>query len=70
MKEIAEAIGKGLKVPVISIAYQEGAAHFGWLAQFAAWDLPASSLQTKQSLGWTPTGPGLITDLENMHFPA
>ena len=68
---ITEAIGRGLKVPVISIAPEEAAGHFGWLGPFAAWDLPASSAQTREKLGWNPTGPGLFTDLENMrYFPA
>jgi nucleoside-diphosphate-sugar epimerase len=71
VREIAEVVGKGLKVPVVSIASEEAAAHFGWLAHFAAWDLPASSALTRKDLGWHPTGPSLITDLENMrYFPA
>jgi nucleoside-diphosphate-sugar epimerase len=68
VKDIAEAIGRGLKLPVVSIAPEEAAAHFGWLAHFAARDLPASSAKTRKRLGWSPTGPGLLTDLENMRF--
>jgi nucleoside-diphosphate-sugar epimerase len=71
VREIAEVIGRGLKVPVVSIAPQEAAGHFGWLGAFVAWDIPASSAHTRQKLGWNPTGPGLISDLENMrYFPA
>jgi nucleoside-diphosphate-sugar epimerase len=71
MREIAEAIGRGLKVPVVSLSQEEAAGHFGWLALFAGLDIPASSSQTRAKLGWNPTGPGLITDLENMrYFPA
>jgi nucleoside-diphosphate-sugar epimerase len=71
VREIAEVIGRGLKVPVVSIAPEEAAKHFGWLGAFAGWDIPASSAYTRQKLGWNPTGPGLITDLENMrYFPA
>ena len=68
VKDIAEAVGKGLKLPVVSIAPEEAAAHFGWLAHFAGRDLPASSAQTRKKLGWNPTGPALLTDLENMRF--
>ena len=64
MREIAEVIGRGLKVPVVSLSPEEAPAHFGWLATFAGFDMPASSAQTQQRLGWRPTGPGLIADLE------
>lgn len=68
VREIAETIGRGLRVPVVSIAPEEAAGHFGWLALFAGWDVPASSVQTRENLGWNPTGPGLIADLENMRY--
>jgi nucleoside-diphosphate-sugar epimerase len=71
VRDIAEVVGRGLKVPVISMSPEEAAAHFGWLAMFAGLDLPASSARTQQRLGWHPTGPGLIADLERMtYFPA
>jgi len=69
MRKIAEVIGKGLKVPVVSISQEEAQAHFGWLAMFVGFDMPASSAQTRQRLGWRPTRPGLIADLEQMHWP-
>lgn len=59
-KDIAEAIGKGLKVPVES----KPAEHFGWFAHFAGIDCPASSKLTQERLGWRPTHAGLIADLE------
>jgi hypothetical protein len=68
MREIAEVIGKGLKVPVVSLSSEKAQADFGWLAMFAAVDMPASSAQTRKELGWNPTGPGLIADLENMRY--
>jgi nucleoside-diphosphate-sugar epimerase len=68
MREIAEVIGRGLKLPVISLSPEEAPAHFGWLAMFAGFDMPASSAQTQQQLGWHPTGPGLIADLEQMRY--
>ena len=67
-KEIAETIGKGLKVPVVSIPPEKAAEHFGWFAHFAGLDMPASSEWTRKTLGWEPTGPGLIEDLTNMKY--
>jgi nucleoside-diphosphate-sugar epimerase len=64
MRAIADAIGRRLSLPVKSIAPEEAPGIFGWLATFAAHDMPASSAQTRRKLGWTPTGPGLIADLE------
>lgn len=66
MRDIAEAIGRRLKLPVKSIAPEESQAFFGWLAMFAGHDMPASSEQTRKKLGWRPTGPGLIADLEQL----
>jgi nucleoside-diphosphate-sugar epimerase len=68
MKAIAEALGRGLKVPVVSIKPEEADAHFGWLGRFAVHDMPASSALTRQKLNWTPVGPGLITDLDGMDY--
>ncbi len=67
-RQIAEVIGRNLNVPVVSMSRDEAAGHFGWLAAFAGWDMPASSAQTRARLGWEPTGPGLIADLERMHY--
>ncbi|MEV2210476.1 SDR family oxidoreductase [Streptomyces sp. NPDC050997] len=63
-REIAEAIGRGLDVPVTSIAPQDAQEHFGWIGQFFAMDIPASSARTQELLGWAPSGPGLIQDLD------
>src|SRR6202042_1759305 len=68
MREIAEVIGRGLKVPVVSLSPEEAQAHFGWLAMFAGFDMPASGVQTQRWLGWRPTGPGLIADLPQMRW--
>ncbi|HEY4710937.1 MAG TPA: SDR family oxidoreductase [Candidatus Acidoferrales bacterium] len=68
MREIAEVIGRGLKVPVVSLSAEEVQGHFGWLAMFAGLDMPASSALTQQRLGWRPTGPSLIADLERMRY--
>jgi nucleoside-diphosphate-sugar epimerase len=68
MKAIAEAHGRGLKVPVVSIKPQDAESHFGWLARFATLDMASSSAITQQKLNWHPTGPGLIADLDNMDY--
>jgi nucleoside-diphosphate-sugar epimerase len=65
-KAIAETLGKGLNLPVKSITPEEAGAHFGWLAAFVGRDLPSSSAITRKKLGWTPTGPDMLTDLRNM----
>ncbi|NWB96718.1 SDR family oxidoreductase [Pseudomonas gingeri] len=67
-REIAEAIGRGLNLPVISITAEEAAGHFGWLAMFVNLDMPASSALTQARLGWHPTGPLLIADLDEARF--
>jgi nucleoside-diphosphate-sugar epimerase len=68
VRDIAEVIGKGLKVPVESLSTDEAQAHFGFLSMFASHDLRASSAQTQKKLGWNPTGPGLIADLERVRY--
>src|SRR5580704_15903112 len=68
MKAIVEAHGRGLKVPVVSIKPEEAEAHFGWLAPFAALDMPSSSALTQRKLNWKPSGPGLIADLDSMDY--
>ena len=68
LREIAETLGKGLKVPVLSIAPDKAAEHFGWFAHFAGLDMPATSEWTRKALNWEPTGPGLIEDLTNMKY--
>lgn len=68
IREVAETLGKGLNVPVVSIAPDKAAEHFGWLAHFAVLDMPAASEWTRKALGWNPTGPGLIADLTNMKY--
>ena len=62
-RAIAEAIGKATGLPVRSIAADDAARYFGWMAPFAALDMSASSAWTQARLGWQPTGPDLLTDL-------
>jgi nucleoside-diphosphate-sugar epimerase len=71
LRGIAEAIGRGLKLPVVSTSSGDADGHFGWLAAFVGFDIPASSALTRERMGWRPTGPGMISDLESMrYFPA
>jgi nucleoside-diphosphate-sugar epimerase len=67
-REIAEAIGRGLNVPVVSKSHEAAADHFGWIARFFGIDGPASSAQTQQRLGWHPVQPGIIADLNAEHY--
>jgi nucleoside-diphosphate-sugar epimerase len=66
LREIAEAIGRGLKVPVVAKSPEEAAVHFGgFLGVFVGADAPASSALTQERLGWRLTRqPGLIADLD------
>ncbi len=66
MRDIAEALGRSLSLPVVSLSRAEVPGHFGWMAMFVDHDMPASSAITRQKLGWTPTGPGLLADLERL----
>ena len=68
LRDIAETIGQGLKVPVVSIPPEKAAEHFGMFGHFAMMDMPASSEWTRKTLGWEPTGPGMIEDLRNMKY--
>ena len=67
-RDIAEVIGRGLKAPAVSLPLDDAAAHFGWLAGFAGLDLSGSSELTQARLGWRPTGPGLIADLDAAQY--
>ena len=67
-REIAKVIGGGLKLPVVSKDREKTAAHFSWLAPFVAADNPVSSQSTQQHLGWQPTGPTLIRDIDHPDY--
>ena len=67
LRQIAEAIGGRLGMPVVSITPEEAPAYFGPLASLATLDLPASGALTRQRLGWTPTGPDLLSSLRSMN---
>ncbi|MFT3723464.1 MAG: SDR family oxidoreductase [Hyphomonadaceae bacterium] len=63
LRDIAEIIGRQLKLPIVSIPPEKAPEHFGWLAMFAAGDVPSSSALTQERLGWRPTNIGLIADI-------
>jgi nucleoside-diphosphate-sugar epimerase len=67
-REIAEVIGRHLDLPMVSIDREVAADHFGWIAAFFGLDVPASSKLTREWLGWEPTHPGLIEDLDQGHY--
>jgi nucleoside-diphosphate-sugar epimerase len=66
IRGVAEVIGRHLDVPVTSI--EDVAGHFGWMAGLIGADSPASSALTRELLGWRPTQPGLIDDLDKGHY--
>jgi nucleoside-diphosphate-sugar epimerase len=67
-RDIAEAIGRGLNVPVESVPADKASEHFGWIGMFFGTDAPASSTLTQERFGWTPTGPTLVEDLDAGHY--
>ena len=69
-REIAEAIGRGLGVPVESVPAEQTADHFGWIGMFFGADCTASSQKTRELLGWEPTGPTLLEDLDAGYYTA
>lgn len=68
LRDIADAIGRGLDLPVTSITTEQADTQFGFLTGFLALDIPVSNALTRELLTWTPTGPGLVADLEQGHY--
>ena len=67
-REIAETIGRNLDLPAVSITPEDADAYFGFLSLFVQLDNPTSSTLTQELLGWHPTHPGLIDDLDQGHY--
>ncbi|WP_067678084.1 SDR family oxidoreductase [Nocardia miyunensis] len=67
-RDIAEAIGRGLDLPVASIPAERAGAHFGWLSRFFGTDMSATSDATRTLLGWNPQSPSLIEDLDSGRY--
>jgi nucleoside-diphosphate-sugar epimerase len=68
VRAIAEVIGRHLGLPVAAVPPEDAGGHFGWLAGFLAVDSPASSALTRELMGWQPTHPGLIDDLDKGYY--
>lgn len=68
VREFADVVATGLGLSTVSLTEEEMEAHFGWLAMFASADITASSALTREKLGWTPQGPGLLDDLRAMDY--
>ena len=70
LREIAESISRGLKLPLVSKSPEAAGDHFGWLGMFAGAGIPASSALTRKWLGSHPMGVGLFSDLDQARFEA
>jgi nucleoside-diphosphate-sugar epimerase len=68
LRDVAAVIGRKLDVPIASVAPDDAAEHFSFLGGFVAADNPTSSALTRELLGWEPTHPGLLEDLEQGHY--
>ncbi|MCO5973619.1 SDR family oxidoreductase [Actinoallomurus soli] len=67
-RDIAEAIGRHLNVPVQPISAEDAPAHFTYLAPYVGVDNPVSTAITRRSLGWEPAHPSWIEDLDQGHY--
>ena len=67
-RDIAKVIGRRLNVPIVSKSRDEATRHFAWFAHFAALDNPSSSQRSRELLGWEPTQPGLISDIDRPSY--
>lgn len=68
LREIAGLIGRHLDVPTKSVAPEDAFEHFGFMAHFVSLDSPATAATTRQLLGWAPSGPSLLEDLDQDHY--
>lgn len=68
VRDIAEVIGRRLNVPVVSKSREEAAELLGFIGHVLAADNPTSSARTQEQLGWRPSQPGLIADLDAAHY--
>jgi nucleoside-diphosphate-sugar epimerase len=67
-REIAGAIGRQLELPTVSVSPADAPDHFAHLGHFVGVDCPATAITTRELLGWEPTGPSLLEDLEQGHY--
>ena len=68
IRDIAEIIGRHLNLPIVAVSPGDAVDHFAWMATVLGADSPASSALTRDLLGWEPTGPGLVEDLDRGHY--
>ena len=69
-RAFAEVIGRKLDIPVVPVSPDDAVGHFGFLGFVLPIDSPASSVRTREVLGWEPTHPGLLEDLGEDHYYA
>ncbi|WP_066373344.1 SDR family oxidoreductase [Herbidospora mongoliensis] len=68
IREVAEIIAARLGIPAVSVTAEQAGEYVGFLGGFWGIDGPASAKITRDLLGWEPTRPGLIADLEEGHY--
>lgn len=68
-RDIAAAIGDYHGLPTVSVPPEDAEVHFGWIGRFFGMDLTASSVRTRELLGWTPTGMTLFEDIAAGAYP-
>ena len=67
-RAIAEAIGRNLELPVVSVEVERGRALRMDRPDLRPLDARASAVLTRELLDWNPTGPGLIEDINAGHY--
>ncbi|GIM94597.1 SDR family oxidoreductase [Paractinoplanes toevensis] len=68
IRAVAETIARHLGVPAVSVAAEQAGDYVGWLGGFWSIDGPATAAITRDLVGWQPTGPGLLADLDQDHY--
>jgi nucleoside-diphosphate-sugar epimerase len=68
LREIAEVIGRHLDLPTKSVAEEDMAGYFNFLATFIGLDNVTTANRTRELLGWEATHPGLIADIDAGHY--
>ena len=68
LRAVAEVIGRRLDLPVAPISSGDAQEHFRFLAGLLALDSPASRALTRELVGWPPTHPGLLDELDRGHY--
>lgn len=69
-RDIAQAIGDALGVPVTSVDPADAVDHFGFIGRFFGMPMAATSTATRELLDWQPTGPTLLEDIADGAYTA